>query len=327
MGNQIKRHYNDILLPLLSILFLFLFVLCGCGAEKNTASPANGYSVKDEFGHTLQFSAKPMKIIGSTASIEEILVDLVPPQRMAAISKLSSDKEVSLIADKAEKIKTKMPDRPSIETIVALHPDLVFLQIRGNQAMADTLMEMGIKVYRMQTPVTLPMIRDRIRNMSLAVGEPERGDEVLRALDAKVAEVKKRTAKIPKDKRMKVIGFSSLGPTGSATGLFHQICEESGVINAGALAGAEYATKISDEQIIKVDPDIFIVTDDGPDNDHGKVIVRNILADEALKGVKAVVNHRFIFLKYRYKYANSQYFGDAVTAIAKGAYPELFDGK
>ena len=312
---------------LLSALCLLLFFLCGCGAEKNTASPVKGYSVKDEFGYTLHFTEKPQKIVGTTASIEEVLVDLVPPQKIVAISKLSSDKEVSLIPEQAAKIKTKIPDRASIETIVALHPDLVFMQIKGNQAMSDTLTEMGIKVYRMQTPVTLPMIRDRIRNMSLAVGEPERGDEVLRALDAKVAEVKKRTEKIPKDKRMKVLGFSSLGPTGSSTGLFHQICEESGVINAGALAGAEYATKISDEQIIKVDPDIFIVTDDGPENDHGKVIVRNILADEAIKGVKAVKNRRFIYLKYRYKYANSQYFGDAVTAIAKDAYPELFEGR
>ena len=311
-----------VLLPVFCLLILFI---CGCGAEKDTASPAKGYSVKDEFGYALHFTKKPQKIIGTTASIEEVLVDLVPPQRMAAISKLSADKELSLIAaEKAAQIKTVIPDRASIETIVALHPDLVFMQVRGNQAMADTLTEMGIKVYRMQTPVTLPMIRDRIRNMSLAVGEPELGDEVLRALDAKVAEVKKRTDKIPRDKRMKVLGFSSLGPTGSATGLFHQICEESGVINAGALAGAEYATKISDEQIIKVDPDIFIVTDDGPDNDHGKAIVRRILADEAIRGVKAVKNRRFIYLKYRYKYANSQYFGDAVTEIAKGAYPELF---
>ena len=309
---------------LLLILIAATVFLSGCGAYKNTASPAKGYSVQDEFGNTLHFTEKPQRIVGTTASIEEVLVDLLPSQKIIAISKLSSDKEVSLIPEQAAKIKTIIPDRASIETIVALHPDLVFMQIKGNQAMADTLTEMWIKVYRMQTPVTLPMVRDRIRNMSLAVGEPERGNEILRRLDEKVADVKRRTEQIPKEKRMKVLGFSSLGPTGGATGLFHQICEESGVINAGALAGAEYAVKISDEQIIKVDPDIFIVTDDGPENDHGKAIVRRILADEAIKGVKAVKNRRFIYLKYRYKYANSQYFGDAVTEIAKGAYPELF---
>lgn len=48
------------------------------------------------------------------------------------------------------------------------------------------------------------------------------------------------------------------------------------------------------------------------------------MADEALKDVKAVKEKRFIILKARYRIANSQHFDDAVTAVAKGVYPELF---
>ena len=49
------------------------------------------------------------------------------------------------------------------------------------------------------------------------------------------------------------------------------------------------------------------------------------MEDAALRNVKAVQNQHFIIFKYRYKYSNSQHFGDAVTLIAKGAYPELFE--
>lgn len=122
---------------------------------------------------------------------------------MAAISESSLNQDYSLIADKASKVKNRIPDRASMETIIVQHPDLVFMQIKNNQAMADTLTEMGIRVFRMETPVTLDMVRNRIRKMSVAVDEPERGDAMLRELDEKIAAVKKHTDTIPKEKRKK----------------------------------------------------------------------------------------------------------------------------
>ena len=312
-----------ILLPVLGCLLMVLFA--GCGSDKPADSVTQGYSVTDEFGYKLQFSEKPKHILGTTGNIEEVLIELIPPDRIVAISEQNLNREYSLIADKAAKVKKVIPDRASIETIIAQHPDLVFMQIRSNQAMAETLSEMGIKVFRMKTPVTLEMIRNRIRDMSIAVGEPERGKELLKELDAKIALVKKHTGKIPKEKRKTVIGYTSLGASGSATGVFQQICEEAGVINGGAATGIVHFEKISDEQIIKVNPDIFVVTDEGAANEYGKALARKILADEALKDVKAVANKRFIYLKSRYKYSNSQHFGDAVMFIARGAYPELFE--
>ena len=56
-----------------------------------------------------------------------------------------------------------------------------------------------------------------------------------------------------------------------------------------------------------------------------KKTVKKIMEDAALRNVKAVQNQHFIIFKYRYKYSNSQHFGDAVTLIARGAYPELFE--
>lgn len=316
---------KKLVLTVLTAVLLFTAILGGCSQKKTETQTNKGYSVTDEFGHTLHFTEKPRFVLGNTTNIEEILIDLVTPERMSAISESNLNKDFSLIADKAAKVKTKIPDRASIETVVALHPDLFFMQIKTDQAMADTLTEMGIRVYRMKTPVTLETIRKRIQEMSIAVGEPERGAAMVQELDQKIVNVKKRTGNLPKEKRKKVIAFSSLGASGSRTGVFHEICEESGVINGGAMAGIEYAAKISDEQIIKVDPDIFVVTDEGPENGHGEATVKKILADEALKNVKASKDRRFIYLKARYRIANSQHFGDAVTAIAKGAYPELFE--
>ncbi len=323
MPMYIKNKSSLIFLLLVSIIASLFF--CGCKQEEEKIVVTKGYSVTDDFGNKLHFTKKPKRILGTTANIEEILLELIPPERMAAVSEQNIDKDFSLMPDEAAKVNKVIPNLAPLETIIAQHPDMVFMQIKNNQAAADTLTEMGSCVFRMKTPVTLHMIRNRIHIMIIAVGEVERGNQMLQKLDEKVAGVKKRTGNFPRDKKKIVIGFSSLGASGSATGLFHNICEESGVINGGAVSGISYAERISDERIVKVNPDIFIVADEGAANDYGKKTVKKIMEDAALRNVKAVQNQHFIIFKYRYKYSNSQHFGDAVTLIARGAYPELFE--
>lgn len=322
--NSYIKNKSSLIFPLLVSIIASL-LLCGCGQEKEKNVETNGYYVTDDYGYKLHFAEKPQHIVGTTANIEEVLLELVSPERIAAISEQNLDKEYSLMPTEAARVKKVIPNLPPLETIIAQHPDLVFMQIRSNQAAADTLTEMGIRVFRMKTPVTLPMIRDRIRKMSVAVGETERGNLMLQKLDEKIAAVQKRTAAIPEEKKKVVILYSSLGATGSATGLFHHLCEESGVVNGGASTGIAHAERISDERIVKVNPDIFIVADEGAANEYGRATARKIMEDMALKNVKAVRDQRFIYLKAKYRASNSQHFGDAVTLIAKGAYPELFE--
>ena len=209
MNNHIKNKSSLIFLLLVSII-ASLFV-CGCKQEEEKNAATKGYSVTDDFGNKLHFMEKPKRILGTTANIEEILLELVPPERMAAISEQNIDKEISLMPDEASKVKKVIPNLAPLETIIAQHPDLVFMQIKNNQAAADTLTEMGVRVFRMKTPVTLPMIRDRIHIMSIAVGEIERGNQMLQKLDEKVAEVKKRTGNLPRDKKKSYRIFQSGG--------------------------------------------------------------------------------------------------------------------
>ena len=140
MNNYIKNKSSLIFLFLVFIIVTLFF--CGCRQEKTKDAATNGYNVKDDFGYTLHFTEKPKRIIGTTGNIEEILVELVTPEHIAAISESNRNKEYSLIAEEAAKVKNTIPDRASIETIVAQHPDLVFMQIKTNQAMADTAKEL-----------------------------------------------------------------------------------------------------------------------------------------------------------------------------------------
>ena len=183
---------------------------------------------------------------------------------------------------------------------------------------------MGFKVFCMEVPTNLDMVRKRLRQMSEAVGEPERGQALLAELDEKVAYVKSRTADIPPEKRRVLLGFSSMGAFGHPDGLFHDICRQSGVINGAARIHMAYGSHLSDEQILQIDPDIFMFVDGGAANDYGGQIRDRVLGDPALQTAKAVRNQRFFFLKDRYRASNTQHMGDAILQIARNVYPEAF---
>ena len=170
MGTSRPKHKIPGVLWAVFLLLLFLLFAGGCTSVTKEKQASESYSVTDDFGNVLRFSKKPEKIVGSTVSIEEVLLDLVPPQRIAAVSEAMTDKEYSLALDKAQRVKGRMPNKPSVEAIAALRPDLVFMQVRDHAA-ADTLTDMGIKVFRMDTPVSLAMVRKRIEAMGRAAGE------------------------------------------------------------------------------------------------------------------------------------------------------------
>ena len=304
------------------VLFLLVF-LSGCG-EQPAAKRTGGYDVVDDRGRILHFDEKPQRVYGNTLSLKEVLLDLLPPERIAAVSPPTLDPEYSLAADKAAQVQGRVPAYPGPEPIAALQPDLIFAQLRARPETIAKLEEMGFKVFCMEVPTNLDMVRKRLRQMSEAVGEPARGAALLSALDEKVAYVKAHTAHIPPEKRRVLLGFSTMGAFGHIDGLFHDICQQSGVINGAARIHMAYGNHLSDEQILQIDPDILMFVDGGAANAYGAQIRDRVLGDPALQTAKAVKARHFFFLKDRYRASNTQHMGDAILQIAQNVYPEAF---
>lgn len=142
------------------IMVLITATLTGCGVVKDTevpsgAFPGEYYQVTDDKGNVLEFNKKPTRIYATTLSIEEILVDLVPLNRIVAISEPAADTKISLIADKAAHISVKLPQKASTEKILSLKPDLVIVQENSNAAFIQSLKDVGLKVYITKVPTTV----------------------------------------------------------------------------------------------------------------------------------------------------------------------------
>lgn len=312
------------------LIIIVILGITGCSFDKTVSviekkEIKTQYQVVDDKGNILDFTDTPRKIYATTLSLEEILTDLVPLERIAAISEPAADPKISLIADKAAQISLKLPQKVSAEQILAIKPDLVIVQENSNTAFIKTLKDSGLKVYITKVPTTLNMVRQRIINLSVAVNEKQQGNRIIDELDHKTKFVKDVIGTMSAEEKKILMGYSLLGVFGSAEGLFNDICINAGVTNGAALAGLVRGEHLSKEKILEVDPDVLMFSDYSSTQEGDTVLFRKeVLSDPALKSIKAIKNNNIIIIKDRYRYAASQYIGDGILDIAKKTYPEYF---
>ncbi|WP_443935379.1 ABC transporter substrate-binding protein [Phascolarctobacterium faecium] len=312
------------------LIIIVILGITGCSFDKTVSviekkEIKTQYQVVDDKGNILDFTDTPRKIYATTLSLEEILTDLVPLERIAAISEPAADPKISLIADKAAQISLKLPQKVSAEQILAIKPDLVIVQENSNTAFIKTLKDSGLKVYITKVPTTLNMVRQRIINLSVAVNEKQQGNRIIDELDHKTKFVKDVIGTMSAEEKKILMGYSLLGVFGSAEGLFNDICINAGVTNGAALAGLVRGEHLSKEKILEVDPDVLMFSDYSSTQEGDTVLFRKeVLSDPALQSIKAIKNNNIIIIKDRYRYAASQYIGDGILDIAKKTYPEYF---
>lgn len=111
------------------ILFVFACILEGCASTRddvNTTTLNTGYDVVDSTGTKMHFTKKPERIVSLTISTDEILLELVAVERIAALTYLVDDPGISNAVEKSKKVSARL-DGNSAEAILALKPDLVIV--------------------------------------------------------------------------------------------------------------------------------------------------------------------------------------------------------
>lgn len=317
---------------ILTMMITAVMLLSGCSSWNSMDRvPAKGggsvlYTVRDYQGTEISFSQKPVKILPISQCMTDIVVDMVEPERIIAVSHEAVN-ESSFVKFKARKVKNILDRWPSTETIIQLRPDLVLMPENSDVTKIMTLRDAGIKVVVAGSPRNVEEARSRVAFVAEVLREPEAGKRMLDKMDAKLAavqEVKKKTG----SRKKILLAFSTEGAFGRSGGIFDNLCKTAGVLNGAADAGLKKFDHLSKEQIINIDPDILLL----PCNAGNDKFAQEILRDPAYMGLKAIKNNSYIMLDEKvYKYNVSQYAADAAYLLAKAAYRdeitkvELFD--
>ena len=308
-----------------------LFILCAlcvlltaCGAPNVAQEQPVAYTVTDIEGTKVDFPAPPKRIVTLTMSTDETMLGLVEPERMAAVNTLLDDPVSSNITELAKAIPQRIGN-PTVEEIMALQPDLVVVPDWGDLTMVPSLREAGLRVVVCKGARNLAEIRETITLLAAAAGEPERGARLQEMMDAKLAEIQEKVAKIPQNERKRVVLISLMGGYGGLGSSFDEACRYAGVINGRAELGIRDFQVMTKEQLVQIDPDILFLP---TYNDHGNYDVqafrREYLDDPSLQTMKAIRNQAFAEPFEGYIYNCSQDFVFGVQEIAYRVYGDAF---
>ncbi|HET9019302.1 MAG TPA: ABC transporter substrate-binding protein [Acetobacteraceae bacterium] len=128
------------------------------------------------------------RVVSLNLCTDQLLV-LLAPQKVAALSPLARDPALSFVAAQARHLPVV---RPSAEAVLRLHPDLVLATRYGAQTTVALLQQEGVHVVRAGLPQSFAGIRAQTRRLAARLGVPARGEALLAAMDATLAEAPQR---------------------------------------------------------------------------------------------------------------------------------------
>lgn len=307
-------------------------LLVGCGAKTQapSASPeaSTAYTVTDDAGRKLSFAKKPSRIVSLTYGTDEILTEVVDTKRIQAYSRWAGDNEISFITkEQAQKVGCKVHD--SLENILKLEPDLVVASIATSNELVQSLEHMGIKVYIARSPHNYQEMCAKIVNLAEAVGEKAKGEALVSKMNERMQALEQRLSKLPDSKRKVAVAFNFTSAMGRRDDLLDNMMTMAHVINGAAAVtppiSEHGSVVISKEMVVGINPDVFLLPTWNFNNKQDiKGYAHAVKNDPAYRNVKAVKNDQIKFVSDKYRYVASQHVVEAIEAIAKAIYPELF---
>lgn len=308
-------------------MLMAAILLTGCGRQ-DSGTKAGAYTVTDDTGRSITLPARPQRIVSLTYGTDEILMALTGSKRLVALSRWAGDADISFItAAQAAEVGHKVFE--NTEEIYGLKPDLVVASTATNEEVVRTLENMGLKVYVVASPKNYDGMKRKITGLAAAVGEEKRGAALTHNMDDDMAELEKKLAPITGSKRKVAIAFNFTAAMGRKGDLFDDMLQKAHIINGAATegsAGLKHGdAPISKEQIVAVNPDVFLL----PTWNYNKkqdveAYARQIASDPAYVNVKAVKNKQLKFVPDKYRYVASQHITQSIAALAQAVYPEAF---
>lgn len=304
-------------------------LLAGCRARPVTGKTPHSedcYAITDDSGYTMMLAKDPKRIVSLAYSLDEILVELVDPERILAFSRWADDPEITFItSEQAGRVAKRAV--PYAEALIELKPDLIIAAPSNLRPEAvQTLREAGIPVYLSKSPKTVAEVKQKVTAIAKAVGEEAKGQTLTAQMDERLQQLEAKLAQVTPDKWKSCMAFDFIGVIGSKNSLLADIFRQAHLRNGALQAGVDQGeNRLAKEQIIAVNPDIFMLPTWNYDGRSDADAYRQqIITDPALQHVAAVRNQQVELVHDRYRYVASQHVVESIEAFAKTAYPELF---
>lgn len=312
---------------LMSLLFIFLFILGACGAQEDAEQVNNNHdeaniegeeennamneSEEDSsFPVTLEIDGKkitieeePENILPLSLEVAEIVLELVETDRIPAATNGIDDPYLSTHSDISDEIPERIGAAINIdpEEIISHDTDLLLLtKMYGEQEDAEkTLEKLGTPIISFDTMVTLEQFMDAMLVIGEAVGQSEKAEEIVRSMKEEIEAIQ---ADIPHDEEPSVLVLSEVGGDMGPlmmgpTNISYDLIQLVGAVPAVDEIGLERSTPAAIEQVLKMDPDYILLLDFFGKGEEG---FADLMNDPGWDALTAVKEDRLKLMKAKY---------------------------
>ncbi len=309
------------LIPSLLIAALLATACTTAAAPEETQPPteeAFSVTLTDALGSEITLSKKPARIISLTLGTDEILLDLVGPERLTGVSYLAPTPEVSNIADNRALAEVENLVEANPEQIIALEPDLVLIASFTDPAVIEQLKGAGLNVFAVGSFVSIEAMQENILTLGTLVGETEKAQQMVEGMNDRLAAIEAKLSEA-EGEPPRVLYLSSDGWVAGSATTVDDIIQRAGGANAAAEAGLNDWNQVSEEAIIEMNPDVVILSPFVTDEEFR--------TNPAFAELSAVQNGRVYAPSDKVMSATSQYIVLGVEELAQLLHPDLFAGE
>ena len=248
----------------------------------------------------------PQRIVSLDLCVDQILVDLVAPSRIAALSHLAADPQVSSVAERAGAWPST---RGEAEVVLGLEPDLVIAGRFGAAATVSLLERVGRRVLKVALAIDIEGIRATVHQIAGVVGEAAKAEAIVAAFDRRLARSAATEAATAKPTALvyQVNGLAS----GTGT-LDDAVLRAAGFRNLAADLHLGAAGTLPLEALVATPPDLLVLS--GSVDEYRTVVADN-LRHPALTALRR--QRPSIVLPWRTWLCGTPYVAEAVESLAQ----------
>jgi iron complex transport system substrate-binding protein len=208
--------------------------LCGAGAH---AAAAAGRAI-------------PRRIMSTNVCTDLLLLQIAPRARIASVTFMAPEGARPLFPGRADGIAL---NHGQAEDVVRLKPDLILDSGLSSPLVRTLARRVGARVIDVKNANNFQDIRDIVRQVGEAVGEPARAEALIRRMDATLADL----AAHPPRRRLRVVAWSGGSAVPGKGSLTDAIITAAGAVNIAAKPGSAESS-FGVEELLAARPDALL---------------------------------------------------------------------
>lgn len=196
----------------------------------------------------------PRRVASLNLSADEVLVEILPPERLVTVTTFVDDPSLSNVVGRAPKGAVRFT-RAKMDRLLELGPDLVVVSKYTDADFLHLLSTSGLRYHKLEGVDSLTGIPEGLLALGRAVGEEAKARVLVDQLQATLRDLESRLKGV---RRPRVLHWSEPSAAGPGT-LVHSMIEAAGGADVGAEMGVTGFMPVGAERALLADPDVFFV--------------------------------------------------------------------